>query len=94
MPDFVTRARRHDHVQPLAARRLRGAGEHFDDVAVLQRCSQRNEFPVHARADTAMTDVGVNPIREIERRRAARKREDVAFRREGVDLVGIEINLQ
>jgi len=41
-----------------------------------------------------MTDVGVNPIREIERRRAARKREDVAFRREGVDLVGIEINLE
>ena len=41
-----------------------------------------------------MSDVGVNAIRKIERRGAARKGENVALRREGVDLVRIEIDFQ
>ena len=94
MANLVSRPRRHHHVQPLAARRLIRAGEDAHDVAIFQRRAQWNQFAVHARADAAMSDVGMNAIREVERRRAARKCEHVALRRERVHLVGIEIDLQ
>ena len=94
VPDLVPRPRGHDHVDPLAARRLRRPGDDVDDVAVRQRRPQRHELPVQPRADAAVADVGVDPVGEVERRRAAREGEDVAFRREGVDLVGVEVDLQ
>ena len=40
-----------------------------------------------------MTDVGVNRVREVDRRRVDRKRDDLAFRREDEHLVLVEVDL-
>ena len=41
-----------------------------------------------------MSDVGVHPIREVDRSRSPRKCEHLPLGRERVDLVGIEVDLQ
>ncbi len=41
-----------------------------------------------------MADLGVNAVGEIDRRGVARQHHNFAFRREGVDLFGIKIDLQ
>ncbi len=66
----------------------------LDDVAVLEAGAQRHHAAVDARADALVADVGVNRVREIDRRRAPRQHLDRAARREGVDLFGIEIDLE
>ena len=71
-----------------------GLRDDLDDVAVLEAGAQRHHLAVHARANTAVADVGVNGVREVHRRRAARQRLHLAPRREDVDLLGIEVDLQ
>ena len=83
-----------DLADPFPARGLVRTGHDLDDVAVLERGPQRDELAVDPRADTAVSDVGMDPVGEIERRRSAWKGEDVSLRREGVDLIGIEVDLQ
>ena len=41
-----------------------------------------------------MSDIGVNRVREVYGGGAARKRLDLPLRREGVDLVGIQLDLE
>ena len=71
--DFVACVRCRDVVQPVAAWLVAGRGHDLDDVAVLKPRAKGNHLAVDARADALMTDVGVNGVREIDRRRAARK---------------------
>ena len=92
--DLVAGVRGDDEVQPVAARLVAGLRDDFDDVAVFEAGAERHHLAVDARADALVADVGVNRVGEVDRRRAARKRLDLAFRREGVDLLGIELDLQ
>ncbi len=83
-----------DERQPVAARLVPRLRHDLDDVAVLQARAQRHHAAVDARADALVADVGVDAVREVDRRRAARQRPHFALRREDVDLLRIEIDLQ
>ena len=65
----------------------------LDDVAVLEPVVERHEPVVHLRADRAVADVGVDPVREVERRRAGGQVLDVAAGREHEDLVLEDVEL-
>ena len=65
--------------------RLRGQDLHL--VAVLQRRAERADLAVDLGADRHIADVGMHRIGEIDRRRAARQRDQLAFRREAEHLV-------
>ena len=92
--DLVARARGGDEVQPVAARLVPRLRDDLDDVAVLQARAERHHLAVDARADALVADVGVDRVGEVDRRRAARQRLDQPLRREGVDLLRIELDLQ
>ena len=64
------------------------------DVAVLQPRPQRHHAAVDPRAHALVADIGVNAVREVDRRGAARKRPHFALRREDVDLFGIQVDLE
>ena len=83
-----------DEVQPVAARLVARRRHDLDDVAVAQPRAQRHHLAVDARADALVADVGVDGVGEVDRRRAARQRLDLALRREDVDLLRIQLDLQ
>ena len=62
-------------------------GHDLDDVARLQLVVQRHDLAVHARADAAVADVGVDLVGEVQRGRARGQRLDLALGREDEDLV-------
>ena len=62
-------------------------------VAVLELGAQRQQLVVDPRGDAVMTDVGVHAIGEVDGRRAARQRHDLALGREHVDLVREQVAL-
>ena len=83
-----------DDVQPVARRAVLALGrDDLDDVAVLQPVVERDEAVVDLRADRAVADVGVDPVGEVERRRAGRQVLDVALRGEHEDLVLEDVEL-
>ena len=82
-----------DERQPRRIGPRGGRGEDLDVVAVLELGAQRHELVVDPRRDAVVADVGVHGVAEIDRRRAARQRHDLALRREHVDLVGEEVAL-
>ena len=94
MLDLVPRVRGDDEVQPVAARLVAGRRDDLDDVAVLEPRAERHHLAVDARAHALPADVGMNRIREIDRRGAPRKGFDLPLGREGVDLLRIEVDLQ
>ena len=59
-----------------------------------ERRAQRRELAVDPRAHAPVPDVRVDPVREVDRRGPAWKREDLALGREGVDLVRVQVDLQ
>ena len=65
----------------------------LDDVAVLEPVVERHEAVIDLRPDAAVADVGVDPVREVERGRAGRQVLDVAARREDEDLVLEDVEL-
>ena len=64
----------------------------LDDVALPQHVTQGDQLAVHLGADRVLTDLGVDRIREVDRRGALRQRLHVALRGEDVDLVREEID--
>src|SRR6202023_1514967 len=87
LADLLARARRLHEVEPVARRTVWRLGrEHLDDVAVLQAMVERDHPAVDLGADAAMADVGVNPVREVDSRRALWQRAHVTTRREDEDL--------
>ena len=66
----------------------------LDDIAVLKAAAERNHPAVDAGANALVADVRVDHVREIHGRGAARQRADLAFRREDVDVLGVQIDLQ
>src|SRR6266702_8683711 len=68
--------------------------EDLDDIATVQLESQRNHAPVYFGSNARVPDLGVDRIGKIDGRRITRQHYDFAFRREGVNLLRIEIDLQ
>ncbi len=86
--DLVARARGLHQRQPVARRAaLALGGEDLDDVAGGQLVVQRHDLAVDLGAHAAVADVGVDLVREVERRGAGGERLDLALGREDVDLV-------
>src|SRR5438477_9372710 len=93
--DLLARAGRAHHPEPVArrpARRL--AGDDLDDVARRETVVEWHDPAVDLRADRAMPDVGVDPVREVDRRRARGKALDLSLRREDEDLVLEDVDLE
>src|SRR5215213_6361755 len=93
--DLVSGAGRLHDRQPVArwtALLLRR--EDLHDVARLQLVVEWHDLPVHLRADAPVADVGVDRVREVERRRAGGEVLHLALRREDEDLVLEEVDLQ
>ena len=76
-----------DKALPGRRRRLRLRGDDLDLVAVLQLGAQRHQPAVDLGADAGVADLRVHRVGEIDRRGAARQRDQVALRGEGEDLV-------
>ena len=64
-------------IEPVAAWARLPGGEHFDPIAGADGVRQRHDAAVDLRPPAPMTDLGVDLIGEIERRRAGRKIDDV-----------------
>src|SRR2546423_9772264 len=66
--DLLSRAGRPDHREPVARRAARGlARDDLDDVPRSEAMIERHDAPIDLRADRAMTDVGVDPVGEVDR---------------------------
>ncbi len=93
-PDLLPGVAGPDDVEPVARRPVLALGrDDLDDVAVLQPVVERDQPVVDLRPDAAVTDVGVDPVGEVERRRAGRQVLDVALRGEHEDLVLEDVEL-
>ena len=57
-----------------------GGGDDLDLIAVAQLGAQRHQFAIDAAGDAAIADIGMHRVGEIDRRRAAGHREDLAAR--------------
>ena len=88
--DFRPRASRHDEALPERRRRLLLRADDLDLIAILQRRVQRRMDAVDLGADRGVADIGVDEIGEIDRRGAARQRDQHALGREAEHLVLIE----
>ena len=92
--DLVPGAGGDDEVEPVTARLVPGLRDDLDDVAILERGAQRHHAAVHARAHALVADVGVDRVGEVDGGGAPGQRLDLALGREGVDLLGVEVDLQ
>ena len=94
LPDLLAGVRGPDDREPVARRPVLGLRRHdLDDVAVLQAIVERHQPVVDLGADRPVTDVGVDPIGEVERRGTRRQVLDVALRREDEHLVLEDVEL-
>src|SRR5262249_56587919 len=87
LPDLVARAGRRGEREPVAGRppaRLRG--EELDEGSAPQAVVQRHDAAVDLRPDRAVADVGVDRVREVDRRRPCRGRLNLALRRKHLKL--------
>ncbi len=94
LPDLLAGVAGLDDLHPVARRAVLALGRHdLDDVAVLEPVVERHEAVVDLGPDRAVADVGVDPVGEVERRRAGRQVLDVALRGEHEDLVLEDVEL-
>lgn len=72
----------------------RELGRHdLDAVAVAKHRAQGHRLAVHGRRDAVVAHVRVHAVGEVDGRRPARQREDLALGREDVDLLREEVHL-
>ena len=76
--DLRARAAGAHEVQPGRVRPRAGRGDDLDDVAAAQLGAQRHRLAVDLGRDAVVADVGVDRVGEVDRRRAARQRQDLA----------------
>src|SRR5256885_3373031 len=83
-----------DEVQPVAARAVRSPrGQDLHDLPVLQLVVERNHAAVDLGPDAAVADLGVDAVGKVDGRRVRRQGDHVAARREDVDLVLEQVDL-
>ena len=68
--------------------------QNLDHVAIRQAMPQRNDLPVHLRANALIADFGVHGVRKIHGCRPARQREHFPLWSECVHFLGIQVHLQ
>ena len=71
-----------------------GLGQHLHDLAVGQRALQLSDLPVNLGTHAGMADLCVDGVGEIDRCRIPRQGNDLSLRREYVNLLRVEVNLQ
>jgi hypothetical protein len=95
---FSLRSRRREKAargdQPVALGFADLAGDDLDGLAADRRMIERHQAAVQLRAATAMPDIGVDVVGEIEHGRAFRQVHDLALRRQQVDAVLDHFGLQ
>src|SRR5579872_1635886 len=94
MLDLVSRARRLNYPQPVAAWRVSRLSENFNDVAAMQFMAQRDHPTIHFGSNAGVPNLRMNGIGEINGRRITRQNNDFAFRGERINFFGIKIDLQ
>ncbi len=92
--DFAARSGGAHEIQPVAAGNVALLRQDLDHVSIGKAMAQRNDLPVHFRADALVADFGVHGVGEIHGRRAARQRQHFPFRGECVDFLGVQVHLQ
>ena len=80
--------------QPVAARRVARTGENLNDIPVSKLGFQRHNPPVHFGPGAGVAHLCVNRIGKINGSRFPGKDDHLPFGREGIDLFGIEVDLQ
>src|SRR5687767_396289 len=85
--------RRHHEARPGGVRLRSLGGDDLHGLAVAQHRAQRHEAAVDLGGDAALADAGVHRVGEVHAARAARQAHDVTLRREHVDLVGEQVDL-
>src|SRR2546430_14501699 len=91
---YTTLFRSSAHAEPVAGRSARGfARDDLDDVAGREPVVERHDAAVHLRADRAVPDVGVDPVREVDRRRTGGEPPYLAPPRENENLVQEKVHL-
>ena len=93
MADRAARLGGHDEIHPGGIGHRALGGDDLDGLAVAQHRAQRRQAPVDLGRDAAVADIGVHRVGEIDDGRAARQAQDLAARREHVDLVGKQVDL-
>ena len=76
--------------------RVRTGGEGSNDldaIAVAQLRAQGHRFEIDAAGDAAIADVSMHRVGEIDGRRPTRQRQDLATRREHVNLARKQVDL-
>src|SRR5690606_17966796 len=93
MADFRTRAAGAHVIEPLGIGAGSWRGDDLDRVATAQLGAQRNEFVVDLGRHGLVADIGMDGIREINRRGATRQRDDLAARGEYIDGIREQVDL-
>ena len=73
---------------------MSGLGDDLDDVAIAQFGAKRDDASVDLSAGASVSDFGMDGIGKVNGTAIARQNDDFALRGEGVDLFGIEIDLE
>ena len=94
MLDLVARARGLHQPEPVAAGFVARLGDDLDNVARMQLVTQRHHAAVDLGSNAGVPDFSVNGVGKVDRCSIARKHNNFAFRREGVNLFGIKIDFQ
>ena len=93
VPDLGACAPGAHDVEPARVGARAGRGDDLDHVAALELGAQCGRLAVDRRGHRVVADVGVDRVGEVDRRGAARQRQDAAHRREDVDRVREQVDL-
>ncbi|MNM95967.1 hypothetical protein D3C81_1084300 [compost metagenome] len=93
MPDRRARLARADEGEPRRIRLRVRRRHHLDDIAALQLGAQRQQLVVDLDRHALVAQVAVHRVGEVQRRGAARQCADMALRREHVDRVREQVDL-
>ena len=93
MADRGARLRGHDEVDPRGIRRCTLGGDDLDRLTVAKRRTQWHQSSIDLGCNAMIADVGVYAVREIHCGGVTRQTPDLAARREDVDLVREQVDL-
>src|SRR5215212_6838214 len=92
--DLVARSRGDDEIEPVSTGLMARRRQDLDDVAVAQTGAERHHLAVDPGADALVADVGVYRVAKVHGRRVTGESLHLATRREDVDLLRIELDLE
>ena len=94
LADLFPRVACADNRQPVATWAVRRLGsQDFNDIAILEFVVKRNQFLVHARTDAPVSDIGMDPVGEIQRCGPRRQVLDLTAWGKDKDLILEDVHL-